>query len=434
MGHLAALKREYRDLVERLGEGSIGLPEPEAESARTGWQEVLEILYTPEDAALAARLPVLPTPLPELAARLKTPAPELKARLDAMAERGLVLDLVHPETGQAQYLLAPPVVGFFEFSMMRAKDSIPKKRMAQAMDAYFHGDETFAREVFGQETQIGRALSHRAPDEEAPEVLDWERAEAIVKGARSAAVSLCYCRHKAEHLGAACDTPLETCLSLNGGADFVVRRGFGRPVEKAEALAILAAARAKGLVHIADNVQSRPSWICNCCACCCMQLKAVNTMGLPAVTPSGFEPENDPSSCTGCSRCARACPAAAVSMAPVRKEGAPRGGLVPRFDRDRCLGCAVCAGACPKESISMRRREKPARVPANSVEKALRMALERGRLPHLLFDAGAGAGPRALNRLLQGLCALPPVERLLASEAVRSAFVRAALARIPDPG
>ena len=45
------------------------------------------------------------------------------------------LDLPRPDTGEAVYLLSPPVVGFFEFSLMRFKDSLPKKRLAEALEA-----------------------------------------------------------------------------------------------------------------------------------------------------------------------------------------------------------------------------------------------------------------------------------------------------------
>ena len=63
MGHLGRLKDEYRELVGRLGRGPVALPEPADERAWQGWREILEILYTPEEAALASRLPARPMAL-----------------------------------------------------------------------------------------------------------------------------------------------------------------------------------------------------------------------------------------------------------------------------------------------------------------------------------------------------------------------------------
>src|SRR6266542_4394004 len=335
MGHLRRLKDEYRALVDRLDRGTMALPEPADAGAWQGWREILEILYTPEEAALAAKLPARPTSLGKLALRLGLPEAELATRLDAMCDKGLVMDLVHSRTGERAYLLSPPVVGFFEFSLMRAKDSIPKKRMAEALHAYTHGDVTFAREAFGRETVIARALVHESAlaDDPLPDVLDGERAAEVVGGASGWAVSLCYCRHKAEHVGEACGAEMENCLSLNRGAEFVVRRGFGRAIPREEALDILTRARAAGLAQIADNVMHRPTFVCNC------------------------------------SGCARACPVGAIAMEPRRVTGEQKNALVPRLDEERCIGCGVCAGACHKGALRMARSAVRPRVPANSVEK-----------------------------------------------------------------
>jgi ferredoxin len=431
MGHLGRLKQEYRELADRLQAGSVAFPEPTDPASWKGWQEILEILYTPEEAALAAQLPVRPISLEKLSKRVGIPAEVLQARLEPMCDKGVVMDLVHPLTGKASYLLSPPVVGFFEYSLMRAHDTIPKKRMAEALHAYTRGDQTFAREAFGGDTVVGRALVHETAlaDDPLPDVLDWERATEVVKGARSWAVSLCFCRHKAEHLGEACGAATENCLSLGGGADFVVRRGFGRAIGREEALAIMEASRAEGLVQIADNVASRPTFVCNCCGCCCEQLRGVSDYGLAAVNPSGFVPRRDEARCSGCSRCARACPVAVIEMVPLRADGARKNTLAPRFDLEGCIGCGVCAGACHKDALDMVRGGKPRHVPANVVERSIRMALERGRLADLLVDAGEGLGSRFLHHALQALTRLPPAQKLLASEQVRSRFVKAALSR-----
>jgi hypothetical protein len=180
MGHLGRLKEQYRELAGRLQTGPVALAEPTDAHAWDGWREILEILYTPEEAALAARMPIRPASLEALASRTGESPDALRPRLEAMADKGLVMDLVHPRSGKTTWFLSPPVVGFFEFSLMRARDSIPKKRMAEALHAYTHGDEAFARDVFGGATTIGRALVHEPAlaEDPLPEVLDWQRASA----------------------------------------------------------------------------------------------------------------------------------------------------------------------------------------------------------------------------------------------------------------
>jgi Pyruvate/2-oxoacid:ferredoxin oxidoreductase delta subunit len=424
VGHLGHVKQEYRELVTRLEHAYMPFPAPESERAVRGYQEILEILYTPEDAALAARLPQLPTTLEQLSRRLGMEAETLRPRLETMCERGIVMDLVSPKDGSVRYMLAPPLGGFVEFAMMRAHDHIPKKQLAHALEAYLLGDDTFAREIFSHPTPIGRAVVHEsAPGTDTPEVLDWERATALVEESTSRAVSLCYCRHTAAHLGTACDAPMDNCLSLNGGADFVIRRKFGRAIDKAEARDLLVAAREKGLVQIADNVQRHPLYICNCCGCCCEQLLAINRWQLPAVIPSGLTPVVDTDACKGCARCARVCPVKAVTVVPVAMDQKRKNRLEPLFDLDRCIGCGVCADACRNHALRMQRTRGRPDVPKNGYERVVRMALEHGTLGHLLFDDG-NSGGRFLGELVAAISRLGPVHRALAHKQVRSRFVR----------
>lgn len=120
-------------------------------------------------------------------------------------------------------------------------------------------------------------------------------------------------------------------------------------------------------------------------------------------------------------------------MSPKRVKATRKNDIEPRVDSERCIGCGVCVLACGKDAMHMQRRASQPRVPKNAIEKTVRTALERGKLPDLLFDEGAGRGSRFLNQLVRGLVALPAVERAVASEQLRSRFVRFALATVRDP-
>ncbi len=412
--------------------------EPRDPAAKRAWREILEILFSPADAALAARLPVVPTTLADLARRTGASEADLRARLEAMAGKGLVLDLHDARTGATTYMLAPPVVGFFELSMMRLSDGLPKERLARAYEAYMADDRTFDEEVAGVPTLISRTLVQETAlyDDLASEVLDWDRATAYVKQADALAVTNCFCRHVATHLGTACDYPLETCLSLGTAARYLVRQGHARQIGREEGRELLEAAREHGLVHIGDNVQRELNYICSCCACCCVELRSAQK-GMPVMQPSAFQPTVCDDRCTACGNCVRVCPVQAVSLVA---HGAPRsdgGGTAPplvgRVDLDRCIGCGVCVGACSPGAVTMARRPQAPHVPLNAVEYLTRRMLERGQLADLLVDGAAGRGPAFANAVLGAILALPPAQKLLASEQVQSRFVAFALARYQPP-
>jgi Pyruvate/2-oxoacid:ferredoxin oxidoreductase delta subunit len=412
--------------------------EPQDPAAKRAWREILEILFSPDDAALAARLPVIPATAADLARRTGMDAGALRARLEAMAGKGLVLDLHDARTGATTYMLAPPVVGFFELSMMRLNDGLPKARLARAYEAYMADDRAFDEEVSGIHTVVSRTLVQETAlfNDLLPEVLDWERATSYVEKADSLAVTNCFCRHVATHLGTACDYPMETCMSLGVAARYLIRHGHARQISREEGRELLEAAREHGLVHIADNVQRELNYICSCCACCCVELRSAQN-GMPVMQPSAFEPTVDGHRCTACGKCVRACPVQAISLVPqgAQQRDADKATtpLISAVDLDRCLGCGVCVGVCLQDSLTMVRRPRAPHVPLNAVEYLTRRMLERGRLADLLVDGTAGRGPAFANAVLGAILSLPPAQKLLASEQVQSRFVEFALARYQPP-
>ncbi len=425
MGHLVSEHRAYIDLQARLDKTHIGLPEGE------GLYEILRLLYTEEEAAVAARMPVMPMKLERLSRHLDIPEARLRPLLERMCDVGTVMDLIHPRTGDTIYMLSPPVVGFFEFSLMKRRQDLDQPALAMAMDAYMHSGAFFDVAQPGM-TQIGRALVNEdaLPDEVTTEVLDYERASQVLRDATDIGVSMCYCRHKAEHLDRSCDAPSEVCLNINGGFDYVHRHGYARKIDVEEALDILARSREVGLVQIADNVQKRPIYMCNCCGCCCLQLRAINRLGVhSAVHTSNFLAAIDGETCRGCGRCARRCPVQAIHLEPVARDGKLKGKMRAAVDESICLGCGVCHAACRKQALTMDARPQRVLTPTSTLERVVRMAVDRGRIHHLLFDDGKGLPTLVANRALGALLDLPPARRALARDQLRSRFVQGVMDR-----
>jgi len=387
--------------------------------------EILRIRFSAEEAAIGARMPMTPAPLSVLSRRIGEDPERLEARLDRMAEKGLVLDF---ETkGKRFYMLAPTVIGFFEFTFMRLHEELPNARLADLLSTYMFEDDAFAKSAFRADTQVGRTLVHESTlsDDLRAEILPHEDAGEIIKNASLHAVGLCYCRHKAMHHGNPCKKPMEVCTSLNESADWIIRRGFGRKVSAEEALEISARTRDEGMVHIADNVRNNVSYICHCCGCCCGQLRGITTHGIRnAVHTSNFLAAVDDDKCKACARCVKACPVMAIDIKPTAV-----GKATAEIDEDLCLGCGVCNISCKNKAMSMVPREKRVFTPADNIERLVRAAIERGTIHHMLFDDPDSVSSRGLNLALGAILALPPAKRLLAVDQIKSLFVRAIVER-----
>ncbi len=424
MAHATA-RTGYRDLVDRLNRFPQGAP-PSALLDR-----ILRILFTEREAGLVSSLPIKPFSAETAARAWKTTPDEARRTLDALAERALLLDTTR--NGETRWVLPPPMAGFFEFSMMRLRGDIDQKALAELFYRYLNVEEDFARALFARgETQLGRVFVDEdvLPEDDALEVLDWERASEVARTSRDVGVGLCYCRHKMSHVGRACGAPMEICLTFGSTAEALVRHGHARRSDSAEALDLLARARGEGLVQFGENVRRRPAFICNCCGCCCEALIAQRRFGfLKPVHTTGFVPEVDTARCTGCGKCVEACPVEAMGSVSANDARSPKKRLA-RLDERICLGCGVCVAACRTGGLHLVRREKRVIPPLDTVHRTVVMALERGQLADLLCDDRTLASHRILGSVLGTILRLPLVQRTLASEQVKSRYLEAVLARI----
>lgn len=347
MGHLSHSKNDlvYHALAERLNREPVGIKINEAMMA------LLRRLYTESEALVGSHFPAVPIRIDKIAAMTGMSGDELLPILENMAQKGLVIDL--PRRDTVYYSLAPIMIGFFEYTFMRTREETDIRALAQLFTTYF--DDREAREMMaGVETRMERTLVYERfiPAAVETEVLPYERASELIRQAGGGAISLCACRHKASHMGKACDAPLDVCTTLYPAAEWIIRRGLGRAATVEELLEVLDRAEELGLVHNCDNVMNQPAYLCHCCSCCCVVMTTITEYGKYPTHPSNFIPALELDVCTNCGICADRCPIKVMVM------GDDDGNEFPAFNQNLCLGCGVCASSCPSGAITMERRTK----------------------------------------------------------------------------
>jgi formate hydrogenlyase subunit 6/NADH:ubiquinone oxidoreductase subunit I len=290
------------------------------------------------------------------------------------------------------------------------------------------GDFFSANILKGDLVSVMRALPHEeaVKPEEHVEILDYEKASAIIDGADRFCIGLCSCRHEMMHLGEKkCNVPIEGCSQFGYAADYMIRNNLAREVTKSEMEENFARSREMGLVLAADNVQKNMKFVCHCCKCCCNVMQAINQLGYPhVIVTSNYIAGIDGDTCIGCGKCACACPINAISMIDEDNPDAKRK-KTPRINMEICLGCGVCALKCPKGACRLEKRGERVLHPETTFERIILQSLEKGTLENQIFSDPNRIDQKFMRAFVGSFLRLPPVKRALMSDKLRSGFLNA---------
>jgi electron transport complex protein RnfB len=352
----------YEKFREILHRHPSGAPESNA------FDEILRMLFTPEEVAVALGMVFVPRSVQEISEKAGVPADVVRERCESMANKGVVFS--REKDGEMGYALLPTIPGLFEFPFMTGGGTPMHDRLGKLWMDYHH--EALGHEFAGSKTPLTRVIPIERTLDFSVEVLPYELITSMLDRATSFGLSQCACRVSV----AACDKPRDVCLTFDALAAYLVDRKLAREITREEAEAVVARAEEAGLVHTTNNSQDRLNFLCNCCTCCCTVLRGLTKLNNPnAFATSRWHAQVDPELCTGCGVCEEdRCPMEAIRVVED----------VAHVDLERCIGCGLCATACEFEAISMLPREEASETPKTISEMGLTVAGEKGRLEQFM--------------------------------------------------
>jgi len=294
---------------------------------------ILEMIFSPEEAALAAQITGKWESLDEIAPRLEQPAESVSRQLFKLARRGMAW--FDKRDGQAFFRLAPFIVGIYE-----AQIELMDHELSHLVEEYLTSGG--AAGIMQPQPALHRVVPAQAALK-SEQIMPYDDVRAVLLRAKSFSLNDCICRVQQDHMDRRCDFPLATCLSFSE-RERPMREG---DISQAEALALLDWCEETGLVHTVSNVMQGLGYVCNCCGCCCGILRGINDFGIEkSVAYANYYAVIDADLCANCGTCRERCQVNAI----IEGDG------FSLVVQERCIGCGLCVTGCPNEVARLVRK------------------------------------------------------------------------------
>ena len=347
----------YSQLRDVLDKHPSGCPEG------PGIIEILQTLFSPEEARVAASMVFVPRPVDWIAPRAGLEPVEVAPMLAGLADRGLTYS--RTKDGVCGYALLPVMPGLFEFPFMKGERTELQEKLAALWKEYL---PVLSRGFGSPGMSMSRIIPIQEQVESVPGILTFEMIDSLIDSAKSIGIAHCACRESEQN----CDAPREACMVFDETCDYLVERGIARYLTHEEMKEKLREFDRAGLVHQVNNSMDKTSFICNCCRCCCMLLRSASAFGNTFVyASSGFVPEVDTGECDACGICAEErCPVGAMAVTD--------GTAV--VEEALCIGCGLCVTGCPNDALVLARREAAAQPAQTTRDMGVVILQEKGKL------------------------------------------------------
>jgi ferredoxin len=349
----------YQNLAKHLDELPGGFPRTDSGVEL----RILKKLFSPEDAALALHLTLIPEKPRVIARRANISVDQAEIRLEKMAKRGLIYR--HIVKGRPmKYGALQYAVGIWEYQLNNLDLDLIRN-----MEEY---TSTLFDYNIWQETPQLRVVPVAQSLTAQHEVLSYEKAEQLVRSQEKIAVRECICRKEKKLSNESCGKPIEVCLIFGMGVDTQIKNELARRIDIAEALDILKMADESALV-LQPSYSKDALWLCCCCGCCCLLLNAYKKHPAPSdLVSSPFQATLEIENCNLCELCLDRCQMGALKLI----------GSQISLNKAKCIGCGLCVSICPTGALDLERKKatNQRKVPKDYIRSSFQLGRERGKL------------------------------------------------------
>lgn len=315
------------------------------------YYDLVEFLFTAEEAAIACAMPIDYATAEEIASNLgAADVKKLASQLEVMGDKGLVH--VSEREGKRIYEGLPFVPGLFEFQLMKGTVDERSKKWAVLLRDY---SKAIKREFMSstppkiEKSAPGKKVSLDKEISQITTTIPYHEMKQLILDTEHIAAGTCVCRHQGNLLGKTSTEPMGNCMVFGESALFTIERGFTRQLSKEQALKVLEDAEEAGLVHNYVNNPGRfTNLLCNCCGCHCWIIKGARNSPAPSqMVNTRYLVHIKQDDCTACEACIDRCWVKALKM---------EGGKLVR-EEQRCIGCGLCMWVCPADALYLEPRE-----------------------------------------------------------------------------
>jgi len=359
----------YRKLQKHLNTLPIGYPKTES-----GVEiRLLKHIFTPEEAEIATKLRFIPDPIESIYRRVKKKVKsieDLEKILFHIYEKGGIrisrkeIDRKMVKLYQNAFL----AVGMFEYQVGR----LTKEYFEDFLE---YMDEGYLNELVSTKINQLRTIPVEKSINVNQNISNYDQLHKLLEKASRISVMPCVCKKGQDLIGDPCkQTDMrETCFVLNDSVEHVLELGWGREINKDEAMKIFKKVQEDGLIIQPGNALD-PNYICCCCGCCCCVITNLKKLENPwELITTNFYAEVASDLCIGCETCIDRCQMNAISM----------NNSVAIVNKKLCIGCGNCISSCPEDALRLIKKENELKPPKSNRELYLKIMDKKAELRRL---------------------------------------------------